>query len=174
MRAFGRLYQRSFEARPWATLAVTNGVLSVVGDALAQNLERRTEEHQTAENAPGWDPHRSARFLAFGVGMAPILAEWNHFIEHRFPLRSLSGRVVFGALLRRVAVDQLVFAPFGLALFVGSMGFMEGRRTLASLREKFADVYFPAVFANWKIWPFLQLVNFCVVPLRFVARHVLD
>ncbi|WFD47062.1 hypothetical protein GLX27_001708 [Malassezia furfur] len=99
--------------------------------------------------------------------MAPLLGEWNHFLEHRFPMRSPTGKIIAMGLVRRVAMDQLLFAPFGLAMFVGSMGIMEGRRTLDSLQAKFHDVYGPALLANWSIWPLLQLFNFGVLPLRF-------
>ena len=75
--------------------------------------------------------------------------------------------MLWGGLMRRVLVDQLAFAPFGLALFVGSMGVMEGRRSLSALEDKFRDVYVPALLANWKIWPALQMLNFSIMPLRF-------
>lgn len=38
--AIARAYQQSFEARPYYTLAITNGVLSAVGDAVAQFTQR--------------------------------------------------------------------------------------------------------------------------------------
>merc|ERR1711874_468201 len=68
--------------------------------------------------------------------------------------------------MRRVMTDQIVFAPFGLALFVGAMGIMEGRHSFETLKEKYNDIYIPALLANWKIWPALQLFNFGVMPLR--------
>ncbi|WFD24246.1 hypothetical protein MEQU1_002943 [Malassezia equina] len=74
--------------------------------------------------------------------------------------------MLWGGLFRRLFMDQILFAPFGLALFVGSMGIMEGRRTQKELSEKFNDVYVPALLANWKIWPILQTFNFSVMPLR--------
>ena len=158
------MYQRLFETRPWATLAVTNGALTLLADGLAQSFDRRSEGKPIVSE---WDVARSGRFLAFGTAMAPLLAEWNHFIEHSFRIKSPSGKMLWGGLMRRVLVDQLAFAPFGLALFVGSMGVMEGRRSLSALEDKFRDVYGPALLANWKIWPALQMLNFSIMPLRF-------
>ncbi|PKI82799.1 hypothetical protein MVES1_003535 [Malassezia vespertilionis] len=166
-------YHRCFTQLPWVTLMVTNGTLFVAADALAQSFESRKEDTSTPTDlGQRWDLHRSARFLAFGTGMAPLLAEWNKFIEHGFPIKNKRGAVVASGLARRVLMDQLAFAPFGLLLFVGSMGLMEGRRTLPALEEKFRDVYWPALKANWAIWPFLQLVNFSVVPLGYVSSLV--
>jgi hypothetical protein len=47
--------------------------------------------------------------------------------------------VSLAALGKRVLADQVVMAPFGLVLFIGSMGIMEGRTT-QDLKEKYQDV----------------------------------
>jgi protein Mpv17 len=78
-------------------------------------------------------------------------------------------------------------APFGLACFVGAMGFMEGR-SVEGVQSKFKEVglyslspnadsplahlstlqmYIPAIVANWKLWPLVQTVNFRYMPLRY-------
>lgn len=79
-------------------------------------------------------------------------------------------------------------APFGLILFIASMGIMEGRST-DSIQDKFRTVslvarasgpslvilthvllpqmYVPAILANWTIWPFIQIVNFRYMPLAY-------
>lgn len=137
-QAFSAFYARNFERRPWVTLAVTNGALGVIADGVAQTLERiseaqsrqqQLERETTADKAAsvasqetkGWDWARSGRFMAFNVGMAPLLAEWNKFLEFRFPLRSSSapattaasaastmGKVSLRALGNRLLMDQIV------------------------------------------------------------------
>jgi protein Mpv17 len=152
-RAFSAFYARSFEQHPWITLGVANATLGALSDVIAQNFEafnkRRAldsasatiSDNKGAEKAlvsrndsAGYDPVRSARFFAFGAGMAPILAEWNKFIEHRFPLKATStastgaaaaaavtsgartavknaavaaGKTSLKAWAKRVAVDQI-------------------------------------------------------------------
>ena len=59
------MYQRLFETRPWATLAVTNGALTLIADGLAQSFDRRSEGKPIVSE---WDVARSGRFLAFGTG----------------------------------------------------------------------------------------------------------
>ena len=133
-QAFGAFYTRNFERRPWVTLAVTNGILGVLADGAAQSLERisAAQSRQEASDVTaksgsspiseiatesGWDFSRSGRFLAFNVGMAPLLAEWNKFLEFRFPLRTATagaglaaglGKVSLRALGSRVATDQVL------------------------------------------------------------------
>lgn len=122
-RRFGAFYARSFERRPWLTLAIANGTLGAIADTLAQTLEKYNGKqakqipsnedviHKLEGTEHQWDFARTSRFFAFGVGMAPILAEWNKWIEHRFPLRSsvgaAAGKVSLAALGKRVAVDQI-------------------------------------------------------------------
>jgi len=69
-------------------------------------------------------------------------------------------------LVKRVVADQLVMAPLGLAFFVSSMGFMEGKNT-QEVKEKFQDMYLPAILANWKVWPLVQAINFRLMPLQY-------
>ncbi|KAI5119930.1 hypothetical protein M0805_000895 [Coniferiporia weirii] len=73
------------------------------------------------------------------------------------------------AVAKRVAADQLLMAPFGLALFLGSMGVMEADRghTKAHVRHKFTDLYGSALSANWRVWPLAQVVNFRYMPLAY-------
>jgi protein Mpv17 len=139
-RRFGAFYARSFERRPWATLAIANGTLGAIADTLAQTLERyqkpaspttsssglsqkiestkssiagHIKEELPVADTSSWDVARTARFFAFGVMMAPLLAQWNNFIEYRFPLRSVgavgssAAKVSMAALAKRVSVDQL-------------------------------------------------------------------
>lgn len=153
-RRFGAMYARSFERRPWLTLAVANGTLGALADTLAQTLERwdrrnapspsarleakvgkkavsRGQPSDTSTASQPWDVARTSRFFAFGVMMAPLLDQWNRFIEHRFPLRpavggpsgagtvaatgaraggaaAAVGKVSMAALAKRVAVDQIL------------------------------------------------------------------
>jgi hypothetical protein len=37
--ALARIYQQSFESRPYYTLAVTNGTLNALGDVVAQSVQ---------------------------------------------------------------------------------------------------------------------------------------
>ncbi|KAN0065875.1 hypothetical protein ACQY0O_001006 [Thecaphora frezii] len=152
-QAFGQFYTRNFERRPWLTLAVTNGFLGLVADSVAQSFERLSHRQNQTRLAssdpqqPSWDWARNARFLVFNASVAPLMAEWNRFLEFRFPLRPAlvgsaakeAGKVSAKALAKRVAFDQIVFAPFGLALFVGAMGFME-RGSWQGTKEKYSEV----------------------------------
>jgi len=102
--------------------------------------------------------------------MGPFLNKWNHFLEHGFPLRPPrappTSKISLLALGKRVGADQIVMAPIGLAAFIGSMGFMEGRH-FQGVFDKYSEMFVPAILANWQVWPIAQLVNFRFMPLAF-------
>jgi protein Mpv17 len=126
-RRFGAFYARSFERRPWVTLAIANGTLGAIADTLAQSLERYQKKGISPsvsskesvvdsttsiikQETQQRDYMRTARFFAFGVMMAPLLDKWNRFIEFRLPLRAVGGsaaKVSMAALAKRVTVDQV-------------------------------------------------------------------
>ncbi|KAI0724326.1 hypothetical protein C8T65DRAFT_563362 [Cerioporus squamosus] len=168
--ALARVYQQSFESHPYTTLAFTNGALNALGDAVAQVTQRFIEQQDEnpRRHQPRYDIPRTMRFFAFGFGMGPVIGRWNFFLEHHFPLRSIggSGKVSLRALARRVGADQLLMAPVGLALFIGSMGVMEGRDA-KHIGRRYKDMYKPALIANWQVWPVAQLINFRFMPLPY-------
>lgn len=65
-------------------------------------------------------------------------------------------------MVARVAVDQTLFAPTSLFIFLSSMAIMEG----SSPSEKLEKSYATALTKNWIVWPFVQLINFRFVPLE--------
>ncbi|KAJ2821929.1 hypothetical protein FBU31_004748 [Coemansia sp. 'formosensis'] len=77
---------------------------------------------------------------------------------------SLSGNT--SAVLKRLAVDQTVFAPFATFSFVGAMGVMEGLGP-SELVERFRMQYPEVLIAGYALWPAAQLLNFSIVPLAY-------
>lgn len=60
---------------------------------------------------PPFDFERLTRFMAYGFIMAPVQFKWFQFLSHAFPITKASGT---GPALKRVAFDQLIFAPVGM------------------------------------------------------------
>ncbi|TFK76860.1 hypothetical protein BDN72DRAFT_14761 [Pluteus cervinus] len=165
--AIARVYQRSFNTRPNTTLAFTGGSLNALGDVIAQ-ITQNTVGRKPHEEYPGFDAARTLRFFCYGLAISPLLGRWNKYLEHRFPLRVGRGqrKVSIRALSKRVAYDQLLMAPTGLAVFLGSMGLMEAH-SIDQIQEKYTDLFIPALIANWKVWPAAQLLNFRFMPLAY-------
>jgi len=59
---------------------------------------------------PPFDFERLTRFMAYGFIMAPVQLRWFGFLSRTFPLTKTSGVL---PAMKRVAFDQLLFAPIG-------------------------------------------------------------
>jgi protein Mpv17 len=124
-----------------------------------------------------FDPYRLMRLSAYGFSIAPVVQKWFSVLDRRFPLpaqnhrSSLSMKHTATMVAKRVALDQICFAPFGLALFFCAMGAMEGHG-IDKIKEKFRVTYIPALKANYYIWPLAQVINFRFMPLRYRVPFV--
>ncbi|PSK37438.1 Protein sym1 [Elsinoe australis] len=117
---------------------------------------------------PPFDFERLTRFMAYGFLMAPLQHKWFGFLSSTFPLSKTSAT---SAAMKRVAFDQLLFAPVGLAAFFTFMTVAEGG-TMRDVKKKFTDVYVPALKANYMVWPAVQMLNFRVIPIQFQIPFV--
>ncbi|KAK3907011.1 hypothetical protein C8A05DRAFT_40197 [Staphylotrichum tortipilum] len=146
-----REYQARLAARPLFTQAVTTSILFAVGDLTAQQLveKRGIEKH---------DFTRTGRMALYGgVVFGPAAATWFKFLSRHVNLRSPNATI-----LARVACDQGIFAPTFIGVFLSSMAVLEG----GSPKEKLEKSYTDTLLTNWMIWPFVQMVNFKLVPLH--------
>lgn len=87
----------------------------------------------------------------------PAAATWFKFLQRNIVLKNKNAEI-----LARVAIDQGVFAPTFIAIFLSSMAVLEG----GSPKEKLEKNYKSALTTNYMIWPFVQMVNFKLVPLE--------
>jgi protein Mpv17 len=88
----------------------------------------------------------------------PVATTWLGFLARRVTFRN--ARV---ETLARVAADQTLFAPVMIGVFLGSMATMEGK----SPKERLDTTWWPALKANWMLWPFVQFINFTFLPLQY-------
>ncbi|KAJ1726501.1 hypothetical protein LPJ61_005140 [Coemansia biformis] len=160
-----RSWALAAEQRPLLTVVTTNGVLGGLGDVLAQAIESRGRQQRIR-----WDPRRTLRFVAWGAVCAPVFRRWYIFLSRTFPLPPAQPRrnrlAYLAAVAKRVAADQIIYAPAGIAAFFTAMALMEGHGTdvaTARLRERFG----PTLAANYAVWPAVQAVNLGVIPPVF-------
>ncbi|TPX19072.1 uncharacterized protein E0L32_011233 [Thyridium curvatum] len=146
-----RWYQARLAARPLLTQSVTTAILFATGDIVAQQAveKKGIEKHELA---------RTARMALYGgTVFGPAATTWFAFLQRNVNLRSPNATI-----LARVALDQGVFAPTFIGIFLSSMAVLEG----SSPREKLDKSYMSALTTNWMIWPFVQMVNFRFMPLE--------
>ncbi|KAI1436146.1 hypothetical protein GGR50DRAFT_259441 [Xylaria sp. CBS 124048] len=194
-------YNSYFDERPVITMMVTNAVLGGIADTVAQtitvikqrgnrkvssgarddpiSIEIQDFSRKDSRDGHDWQPdpktlatpfdfERLTRFMAYGFVMAPVQFKWFGFLSHAFPITKTSA---FVPALKRVAVDQIAFAPISVALFFSVMTVAEGggRRAVAL---KLRDMYLPTLKANYMVWPAVQIINFRLLPVQFQLPFV--
>ncbi|KAA1119231.1 hypothetical protein PGT21_018470 [Puccinia graminis f. sp. tritici] len=85
LRSVGHQYDRWFRRSPLLTLAVANGICSVLGDSAAQFISLWNADPNLIVN---FNYGRLIRYLLYGINMGPISGKWNEFLERQFPARS--------------------------------------------------------------------------------------
>ncbi|RLN64017.1 hypothetical protein BBJ29_005348 [Phytophthora kernoviae] len=109
------------------------------------------------ENKAEIDTKRTAIFtLLGGVLVSPVLHVWYGFLGSR-----VAG-VSTLAVAKRLALDQLGFAPTFLCVFLSSLLTLEGEAK--SIPDKLRADWWPAMKANWGVWVPAQILNFRFVP----------
>ncbi|KAK9712148.1 hypothetical protein K7432_007350 [Basidiobolus ranarum] len=175
-------YSQRLHTHPLSTLALTNGALAVISDILAQSISTPPNpappegdnfiNTEAAIAEKNYNFARTARLSFYGFATAPLINKWYTVLDKGFPLPKIQGSKnvlqssVVKAVIKRVAADQILFAPFGLVLFFTSISIMEGA-SWEGIKHKFEKAYFPGITANYQLWPLAQMINFFYVPLKF-------
>jgi protein Mpv17 len=97
------------------------------------------------------------RYRSYQVVFGPAATLWFRFLATKVRLKNKNAEI-----LARVVVDQTVFSPAHLFMFLSTMSLMEGKDPKQKLRRS----YWPTMITNWSVWPVVQAVNFKFVPLE--------
>ena len=137
------------------------GILIGIGDCCSQQIvERRGRKH---------DFTRTFGMMSIGFFIiGPTMRYWYIFLDS-----TIKGKRTIDAM-KKVAMDQTIFAPCIIATFFTTTGLLFGK-TQAEIESKFRNQYLKTLLTNYYIWPVIQTINFNFVPLQhrvFVVNFV--
>lgn len=142
-------YNRLLERRPVLTKATTSTVLIGAGDVLCQLA---FEGHE-------FDYGRLFRAcLLGGLYVGPTLHVWYNAVNRLVPGHGA------GPALRRLVLDQGLFAPFAVAAYVILLFILEGRAD--QVVPKLSADFWTMLRSNWVLWIPAQALNFRYVALQ--------
>uniref|UniRef100_A0A8C3WLR4 Peroxisomal membrane protein 2 n=1 Tax=Catagonus wagneri TaxID=51154 RepID=A0A8C3WLR4_9CETA len=151
-------YLRLLRLYPVLTKAATSGILSALGNFLAQMIEKKQEKESCSQKLDVNGPLRYAIYGFFFTG--PLSHFFYLFLEHWIPPEAPWAGV------QRLLLDRLFFAPAFLLLFFLIMNFLEGK-DFATFVAKMKRGFWPALQMNWRVWTPVQFINVNYVPLQF-------
>uniref|UniRef100_A0A1B6EVZ7 Mitochondrial inner membrane protein Mpv17 n=1 Tax=Cuerna arida TaxID=1464854 RepID=A0A1B6EVZ7_9HEMI len=143
---------------PVTMQATQTGIIMGSADIIAQTLiEKR--------NFNGIEWNRCARYASIGLLIGPTVGIWYRVLEYQFG----SGGVK--VLFKKIACDQLIFAPIFLGCLMFTIDTLKGT-PMQEIREDLKHNYPEVLLSNYKVWPFVQVINFYFVPLHFRVLFV--
>lgn len=153
MSLLTRAYSIALKRYPLVVQSVQAGLLMGAGDLASQSLVERKSWEQYK-----WQ--RTVRFFALGtVFVGPTLTVWYKILHNKFGAGS--GLVA----LKKVAVDQLAFAPLLLGSLLVVLSILDGN-SMEATKENIKRMYMDIIITNWTVWPAVQICNFSIVPLH--------
>lgn len=146
---FWKAYTRMLDARPVFVKSMTSLVGFALGDILAQVISGNS-----------YNLLRTLRMTLFGILMdGPVGHLWYTTLDKNvFPKAPKSNKAVVSKML----LDQVAWAPFFSCVFFAFMCCLEGRpqHTMYSIQKKLI----PVLLANYAVWPIAHLINFKFIP----------
>lgn len=153
MAGLWRAYSRFVDKFPWGSQILQTGVLCASGDVIAQVLVER-------KKLEDFEISRVGRFFIMGsCVVAPCIRSWYMVLEKIVKFQGPK------AALSKMALDQALFAPSFLVVFVTAASTLQGL-SLQDIKKNLDDNYVDIVLTNWKIWPATQMLNFYLVPVQ--------
>ncbi|KAL8135080.1 protein sym-1 [Apium graveolens] len=144
-------YLALLENHPVLTKAVTSALLNLVGDLICQLL---------IDKVPSLDLKRMFLFTFLGLALVgPTLHFWYLYLSKLVTTPGASGAFL------RLVIDQFIFAPTFVGVFLSALLTLEGRPS--QVMQKLQQDWFSSVLANWKLWIPFQFLNFLIVPQQF-------
>ena len=141
----------------WFVFVVFSGFLVAVGDVIAQQfVEKKGLDHEFI---------RTARMGVVGLTIGPVLRTWFLTLDRIIPATTKF------VSLKKVLLDQSLFAPFMICLFFGVTETLAGRKPY-QIKETLQESYPETLLTNYKIWPLAQIVNFTFVPIQHRVAYV--
>ncbi|KAL7115482.1 hypothetical protein ACP275_04G186400 [Erythranthe tilingii] len=136
---------------PVMTKAITSAFLTLVGDLTCQLL---------IDQVPSLDLKRTFVFTLLGlVLVGPTLHFWYLSLSKLVTAPGASGAFL------RLLLDQFLFAPVFIGVFLSTLMTLEGRPS--EVIPKLQQEWFSSVLANWQLWIPFQFINFRFVPQQF-------
>jgi hypothetical protein len=158
---FTRLFEKynyHLNENPIITKSITAGIIAFIADILCQvYFPANKEEDMKKSPLERINWRRTANFTFINLVIVPPVMHWWYGL--------LSTKIVgtsFTAAVKRVVIDQSLFAPVIIPVFLGGTLLLDGKTE--EIVPKLSKDWIPTLLTNYSVWIPAQLINFSVVP----------
>ena len=146
-------YGKLLEEKPLTTKCITSFFTFSMGDLICQYLETRYNDRKS------WDYWRTFRQGSFGVAVTPYFhLQFSIIMPYLFP----AGKRI--NVIKSVVYGQTIGASIFTVMFFTYVDTMSGKN-FNQIKEELKVKFVPTIYANWTVWPYLNLINFSLVPV---------
>ncbi|XP_050504535.1 protein Mpv17-like [Diabrotica virgifera virgifera] len=129
--------------------------LMTIGDLVAQCIVDKKPISQINLN-------RTLKFGSLGfILVGPCMSAWYKFLT--VSVNAKDPR----APIKKMLMDQLIFAPSMLPIVMTAVGMYVNNYTWKKTKNEIRNKYFDILITNYQVWPIVQLVNFKYVPYKY-------
>jgi hypothetical protein len=148
-------YSRQLDTNPIITKGVSAGLISGLGNVLAQRLIHKGDGKFQVD----WQ--QTGRYALLNVVfVAPVLHYWYAGLARAVPGREIAP------VLKRVFYDEFVFTPLYVPALMGLLWSMEGV-DLKHIPRMIREEWLTIMLFDWAVYIPVQFVNFRYVPVKF-------
>ncbi|RMX63400.1 hypothetical protein DD238_007619 [Peronospora effusa] len=163
MRGFRLKYDRWLQDFPLLTKGVTSAILFGLGDRFAQRLETNDDKSDREDR---YGLKRTARMMVWGgLVFGPIGHVWYNFLE-----KTIRGKGT-AAIIKKIAIDQVILAPPLALAFFTYAGYAEGEPLHDTVKTAVTKLR-PTLAVNWTVWPLVHVGTFGFVPLQYRVLYI--
>lgn len=114
-----------------------------------------------------FDYNRTAMFMSYGLLVnGPLL-----HITYSKVIPCFAAGTSLGAVGKKMLFTQTVFSWISIGSFYLYTSALE-KKGIEGTKNELREKMMPTMFANWKAWPLLQLINFAFVPPPLQVLYV--
>ncbi|GMI10792.1 hypothetical protein TrRE_jg3083 [Triparma retinervis] len=162
-RALYSRYQGLLSRAPLVTKSVSAGLITLLGDVIAQWLESRIEGYY------GWNVVRMAAFtVAGGFFVGPFVHYWYEVlwaVGRRLPANTPSKLTTLLQVFLDQTIGVALFFPAYFYVYEACEALFAFRRPMPSVATSKIRADLGSILVNqYKVWPFINFVSFSMVP----------
>jgi hypothetical protein len=154
-------YNYHLNENPILTKSITAGIIAFIADIICQvYFPANKEEDMKKSPLERINWRRTANFTFINLFLVPPVMHWWYGL--------LSTKIVgtsFIAAVKRVIIDQSLFAPVIIPVFLGGTLILDGKPE--EVVPKLSKDWIPTLLTNYSVWIPAQLINFSVIPPPF-------
>ncbi|KAK5083164.1 hypothetical protein LTR05_007048 [Lithohypha guttulata] len=110
-------------------------------------------------------------FLTWTLISCPPNISWQVFLERKFPGQQMDpkkqGRRSLNKTntVKKFLLDQIFGATANTVGYIAALAYFRGKNS-AGIMNQVQDDFWPLMQAGWRVWPFVALLSFTVIPLE--------